>query len=83
MCLNEAKMGQVTIYLDDETEKQARNAAQAKGVSLSRWVAEKVQHGARVAWPPTVRELAGKWADVPSADDIRKGAGTDIVRGKL
>ncbi len=76
-------MGQVTIYLDDETEKQARNAAQAKGVSLSRWVAEKVQHGARAAWPPSVRELAGTWADFPSAEDIRKEAGTDIVRGKL
>jgi len=34
-------MGQVTIYLDDETVKQARSAAQAKGVSLSKWVAEK------------------------------------------
>lgn len=76
-------MGQVTIYLDDETEKQARNAAQAKGVSLSKWVAEKVQHGARASWPTSVRELAGKWADFPSAEDLRNGAGTDIVRGKL
>ena len=76
-------MGQVTIYLDDETEKQARNAAQAKGVSLSKWVAEKVQRGARAAWPASVRELAGKWTDLVSTEEIRKRAGGDISRGRL
>jgi hypothetical protein len=42
-----------------------------------------VQHGARATWPSSVRELAGKWADFPSAEEIRKRAGADIVRGKL
>jgi hypothetical protein len=76
-------MGQVTIYLDDETEKHAREAAQAKGISLSKWVAEKVQRGARSEWPPAVRKLAGKWADLESAEKIRQRAGGDIARERL
>jgi hypothetical protein len=29
-------MGQVTIYLNDDTEKRARKAARSEGVSLSK-----------------------------------------------
>ena len=76
-------MGQVTIYLDNETEKQAREAAQARGMSLSKWVAEKVQRGARAKWPVAVRELAGKWTDLASAEEIRERAGGDIAREML
>ena len=76
-------MGQVTIYLDDETERLAREAARAKGIPLSKWVAEKVQRGARAEWPAAVRDLAGKWTDLPSAEEIRERAGGDIARGKL
>jgi hypothetical protein len=76
-------MGQVTIYLDDETERLAREAAHAKGIPLSKWVAEKVQHGARSEWPAAVRDLAGKWTDLESAEEIRERAGPDIPRVSL
>ena len=76
-------MGQVTIYLDDETEKQAREAAKAKGMSLSKWVAGKVQRGAGAKWPMAVRELAGKWTDLALAEEIRERAGGDVARERL
>ena len=76
-------MGQVTIYLDDETEGRARAAAQARGVSLSKWVAERVRRGALGEWPQYVRDLAGAWSDVPSAQQLRKQRGRDAKRARL
>jgi hypothetical protein len=76
-------MGQVTIYLDNETEEQARSAARAEGVSLSRWVAERIQRPPRSEWPATVRALAGAWADLPSAERIRRTGAKDAPRRRL
>lgn len=76
-------MGQVTIYLDDETEKTVRAAAESDGVSLSKWVAQRIQKNARAEWPAIVRELAGAWSDLPSAEQIRRPASKDVARGRL
>jgi hypothetical protein len=76
-------MGQVTIYLDEETEEKARAAARAEGLSLSKWVAERIQQGERAEWPSFVRELAGAWSDLPSAEEIRKAYGRDVARRRL
>jgi hypothetical protein len=73
-------MGRVTIYVDDETEKKARASARAEGLSLSRWVAERIGQRARGQWPEAVRALAGAWADLPTAERIRKSAAKDIAR---
>ena len=76
-------MGQVTIYVDDATEKKARASARAEGLSLSRWVAERIQRRARGEWPAAVRALAGAWSDLPSAGRIRRSAAKDIARERL
>jgi hypothetical protein len=76
-------MAQVTIYLDDETTERARAAAQSRGVSLSKWIAERVRHGALSDWPTHVRELAGAWSDLPSAEELRNPHGLDAKRAKL
>lgn len=76
-------MGQVTIYLDDDTEAKARDAAATKGVSLSKWIAERIERGTRAEWPAFVRELEGAWADLPSAAELRKRQGRDVRRGRL
>jgi len=76
-------MGQVTIYLDDDTEAKARAAATSQGVSLSKWVAERIGRGARAEWPAFVRELAGAWGDLPSAEQLRKRQGKDVRRERL
>ena len=77
-------MGQVTIYLDEETEDKARAAARAEGVPLSKWVARRIQRPARGEWPEAVRALAGAWPDLPSAERIRKSSKTkDAPRERL
>jgi len=67
-------MAQLTIYLDEETARKARVAAQRAGVSLSRWartrLGEAVDEGR--AWPAGFHDLYGSLAD-PSfqvAEDI-------------
>jgi hypothetical protein len=76
-------MGQVTIYLDDETEGKARAAARAEGVPLSRWVAQRIQRRARSDWPAAVRAMAGAWPDLPSAERIRRFRVKDARRVRV
>ena len=74
--------GAVLARLDD-TEAKARAAASSEGVSLSKWVAERIERGARAEWPAFVRELAGAWRDLPSAEQLRKAKAKDVPRGRL
>jgi hypothetical protein len=76
-------MAQVTIYLDDETEQNARAAARSRGLSLSKWIADRVRRGALSDWPDHVRELAGAWSDLPSAEQLRRTKGRDTKRPRL
>jgi hypothetical protein len=76
-------MGQVTIYLDDETEEKARAAARSERMPFSRWVAQRIQRRARAEWPEAVRALAGAWPDLPTAERIRKSKAKDIVRRRV
>lgn len=79
----EMVMGQVTIYLDDDTEAKARAAAAAEGVSLSKWVVERIGRGSRSEWPALIRDLEGAWADLPSAEQLRQRYGKDVPRERL
>ncbi|HLX27171.1 MAG TPA: hypothetical protein VKV24_01630 [Casimicrobiaceae bacterium] len=79
----EQRMARITISLDDETEQRARAAWPSKGVSLSKWIAERVQKDARAEWPASVRELAGAWPDLPSAEQIRQRSGKDATRSRI
>jgi hypothetical protein len=56
-------MGQVTIYLDDETERKMKAAANAAGLSYSKWVARVVRDCTRNEWPEQMAALAGAWRD--------------------
>ena len=77
-------MGQVTIYLDDETEGSARAAAHSEGIPLSKWVTARIRGRAATEWPEAVRALAGAWADLPSAAQIRKSSKTrDVARERI
>ncbi|MFN7219031.1 MAG: hypothetical protein ACK5UX_00105 [Burkholderiales bacterium] len=76
-------MGQVTIYLDRESEKRMKQAATAAGIPMSRWLAQLVQEKTRKDWPEAVREAAGAWADFPSAETLRKTKAKDIKREAL
>ena len=76
-----AKMPQITLYLDDATQTLVEQAALAQGWSKSRWVAEVIRKYAAQEWPPTVKALAGQFADFPVIDN--DGAATvphDVAR---
>lgn len=73
-------MGQVTLYLDTETERAMKRAARAAGISFSRWVAGAIREKASSEWPRAVAELAGAWADMPESDELRAAMGEDVPR---
>ncbi len=73
-------MGQVTIYLDEETQALMKRAARSSGVSLSRWVAGVIREKVHGEWPADVAALAGSWPDAPTAEEIRATYAIDVPR---
>lgn len=68
-------MGQVTLYLDSQTEERMKAAAKAAGTSQSQWVATLIRERTSLEWPPAIARLAGAWADdFPSLEEIRREA---------
>ncbi len=65
-------MKRVIFHLDDETDRAARAAAAAAGVSYSRWLHEQLVSvlKKRLAeeWPAEVRQLIGSVPDFPLRD---------------
>jgi len=76
-------MGQVTIYLDDDTEKRVRKAAKAEGISLSKWITSALRAKTATAWPKEVLELEGAWPDFPEVDELRRAEMRDARREQL
>lgn len=62
-------MSQITLYLDDATQALVEQAAQANGVSKSRWVADIIRKHAAHEWPQDCLGLAGCFADFPLRED--------------
>lgn len=83
LAYNGSTMGQVTLYLDTETETRVKAAAKAAGLSQSRWVAELIREKTRTEWPSWVVELVGSWPDLPSLEEIREGLPEDQPREPL
>lgn len=52
-------MGQVTIYLDKETENKLKKAAKSSHISVSKWVAGVIKEKITTEWPQDVIKLAG------------------------
>jgi hypothetical protein len=76
-------MAQVTIYLADDVEAQARKAAEAQGTTLGRWIAEKVAEKVNNTWSPRVLAAIGSFPDFPDVKELRKGYGKDAPRESL
>lgn len=73
-------MGQVTIYLDNETEEKMRRVAEASGLSQSKWIAELIRHSVAEEWQESVKQLAGAWSDFPTVDELRANPAQDFSR---
>jgi hypothetical protein len=78
-------MAQVTIYLDDDTEKLVRRHVKGSRESTSKWVAEAIRRRAVSEWPADILALFGSWKDedFPDAAALRKGYGADVRRKEL
>lgn len=73
-------MGQVTLYLDSQTERRMAQAVKRAGVPKSRWVADLIREKTRQEWPDEVTRLAGAWPDMPDVKEMRAGGGKDAPR---
>ena len=76
-------MGQVTIYLDSETEKKMNNVIKKTGISKSKWISELIKQKITTTWPENIVRLAGAWTDLPTAEDIRKNMAEDADRESI
>jgi len=76
-------MGQVTIYLDTELEAKMREITKSKRMSQSKWIANLIKEKIADEWPESVKQLAGAWGDLPSAEEIRRTLGEDGIREDL
>jgi hypothetical protein len=71
-------MRRISFGVDETTHARIRSAAEAAGMSLSRWVATAVTEKAANQWPVEVSALAGAWSDFPSIEKNREGTGRDL-----
>lgn len=76
-------MSQVTIYIDEETEARTRAAAEAAGVSLSRWISQMLRARARTDWPAEVVALEGAWRTSTGEPPDSTATGADLAREPL
>jgi hypothetical protein len=76
-------MSQVTIYLDEQTDKKLRQAVEKSGLSKSQWITRLIKEKTATEWPEAVREMVGEWQDVPEQEEIRQSNGEDMPREEL
>ena len=76
-------MAQVTLYVDKETAARLKKAAKQAGLSRSRWLAKLVRERTATEWPQAVKDLAGAWADLESAEGLRRRTGRDARRERF
>lgn len=73
-------MSQITLYLDDATQALVEQAAQANGLSKSRWVAEIIRKYAAHEWPQDCLALAGRFSDFPLREESAATQPADVPR---
>jgi hypothetical protein len=76
-------VGQITIYLDNETEKRMLMVVKKSRLSKSKWIAKLIREKTNSMWPETVVGMAGAWRDFLEADALRKDLGRDAERESL
>jgi hypothetical protein len=75
-------MSHLSIYLDRDTEKMVRKAADKNSLSMSKWIVRQLKKTAQEEWSEGFKKLAGSIHDMPSSDEIRKSLGRDVTREK-
>lgn len=73
-------MAQITLYLDDATQELVDRAAQASGLSKSRWIAEVIRRQAAEEWPQACLAAAGRFPDFPLREESPASTSVDVAR---
>lgn len=73
-------MGQVTLYLDAQTERRVAQAARRAKLSKSRWVSGLIHEKIHAEWPDEFLKLAGAFPDFPTVAQLRAANGKDHPR---
>ncbi len=73
-------MSRITLYLDDATHALVEQAAQASGLSKSRWVREIIRKCASHEWPQDCLVSAGYFADFPLRAQTQSAPLADVPR---
>jgi hypothetical protein len=73
-------MGQVTIYIDEITEKKMAAMVEESGITKSKWITRLIREKTATTWPEQVKKLAGAWDDFPTGEAIRDSEGVDARR---
>jgi len=76
-------MSQVTIYLDEQTDRKLRQAVKQSGLSKSQWITRLIKEKTATEWPEAVREMVGEWQDVSEQEELRTNNGKDLPREEL
>ena len=77
-------MSQITLYLDDETAARMKEAAEAEGLSQSKWVVRLIHQKTASTWPKSIATFAGTWNDFPEPETLRVSASkSDLPRESL
>lgn len=78
-------VGQLTIYLDEKTQKKARRAAKREGKSLSGWARERLGKAADEGqtWPSGYFDLMGCLGDSALESPPELSHGDDAARESL
>ena len=66
VCLRSWIVGQISLYLDDDTEQLLRSRAKAEGLSQSAWASRVLRAAAARALPTDILALAGSWSELPA-----------------
>jgi hypothetical protein len=73
-------MKQLIVEIDETTEARINTAAKTAGLSAQQWLKRIIDEKTVIAWPDSVKALAGAWQDVPFAEELRAGEGCDVLR---
>jgi len=76
-------VGQVTIYIDEQTELNLISVLQNTNKSKSKWISDLINEKIRNEFPVSIKKLAGAWKDLPDAEELRKNLSQDIERENL
>jgi len=56
-------MGQLSLYIDEETLKKVEDAAKSQNVSISKWITNRIKKSFQTSWDDQFFDLFGAIKD--------------------